>query len=139
MAIFKILKGPSSRISTSITPFNEGYAYFTPDNNGFYIDAETESGVQTRFHVNAASVSAVSATLLASGWSNGEQTVAAAGVTATSNGMISLAESATSTQYNAAQDAGLMLTAQGAGTVTVSAMNGTAPTVDIPILILLFD
>ena len=40
---FKILRGNSSRIDTSITPFQDGYAYFTPDDGGFYIDAE-ESG-----------------------------------------------------------------------------------------------
>lgn len=42
MALFKILKGSSSRIDTSITPYNEGYAYFTPDDGGFYIDAEVD-------------------------------------------------------------------------------------------------
>ena len=40
MALFKILKGDSSRISTDVTPFHDGYAYFTPDDGGFYIDSE---------------------------------------------------------------------------------------------------
>ena len=41
--LFKILRGPSSRISKDTTEFHDGYAYFTPDDGGFYIDAETES------------------------------------------------------------------------------------------------
>lgn len=40
MALFKILKGPSSRIDTATTPYTEGYAYFTPDDGGLYIDAD---------------------------------------------------------------------------------------------------
>lgn len=51
MAIFKILKGDSSRIDTKTTPYNEGYAYFTPDDGGFYIDAEV-SGSQKRIRIN---------------------------------------------------------------------------------------
>lgn len=51
MAIFKILKGDSSRISLEKTPFNEGWAYFTPDNGGFYIDVEVD-GVQRRIRVS---------------------------------------------------------------------------------------
>lgn len=41
--LFKILRGPSSRISKDKTEFHDGYAYFTPDDGGFYIDAATES------------------------------------------------------------------------------------------------
>ena len=39
--LFKILRGDSSRISTDITPFHDGYAYFTPDDGSFYIDINT--------------------------------------------------------------------------------------------------
>lgn len=38
MAIFKVLKGDSSRIDLTNTPFHEGWAYFTPDDGGFYVD-----------------------------------------------------------------------------------------------------
>lgn len=38
--LFKILQGPSSRIGTGTTPFHEGWAYYTPDDNGFYIDSK---------------------------------------------------------------------------------------------------
>lgn len=51
MALFKILKGDSSRISTDVTPFHDGYAYFTPDDSGFYIDSE-DNGVQKRHRIN---------------------------------------------------------------------------------------
>ena len=51
MALFKMLKGPSSRISTDITPFHDGYAFYTPDDGGFYIDSE-DSGVQKRTRIN---------------------------------------------------------------------------------------
>ena len=45
MALFKILKGDSSRISTDVTPFHDGYAYFTPADGGVYSDSE-DTGVQ---------------------------------------------------------------------------------------------
>lgn len=41
MALFKILKGSSTRLPT-VSP-TEGYAYFTPDDGKFYIDIKTES------------------------------------------------------------------------------------------------
>lgn len=51
--LFKILRGPSSRISKDKTEFHDGYVYFTPDDGGFYIDAEdTDTGAQNRIRVN---------------------------------------------------------------------------------------
>lgn len=40
MSLFKILRGDSARISEDTTPFHDGYAYFTPDDGGLYIDVE---------------------------------------------------------------------------------------------------
>lgn len=51
MAIFKILKGDSSRISKDVTPFHDGHAYFTPDDAGFYIDS-LDDGVENRIRIN---------------------------------------------------------------------------------------
>lgn len=51
MALFKILSGPSSRISTDVTPLHEGFAYFTPDSAGFYIDAQNGGNLQ-RIRIN---------------------------------------------------------------------------------------
>lgn len=53
--LFKILQGPSSRIGTAETPLHEGYAYFTPDTSGFYIDAQVD-GVLTRIQINPEAV-----------------------------------------------------------------------------------
>ena len=134
MALFKILKGDSSRIDTNTTPFNEGFAYFTPDDGGFYIDALV-GGTQKRIRINKPSTP-ISATLLASGWSSGQQTISVTGVTASSNGIIGLSQSATSAQLEAARDAELQITGQGNGTVTITANNG-APSVDIPVVVIL--
>lgn len=49
--LFKILQGPSSRIDTETTPLHEGYAYFTPDTSGFYIDAKIDGELQ-RIQIN---------------------------------------------------------------------------------------
>lgn len=42
MALFKILRGNSANISTSITPYHDGWAYFTVDDGKFYIDANNK-------------------------------------------------------------------------------------------------
>jgi len=51
LSLFKILKGDSSRIDLETTPFHDGYAYFTPDDGGFYIDSEDDSE-QRRIRIN---------------------------------------------------------------------------------------
>ncbi len=55
MGLFKILRGDSSRISTTVTPFHDGYAYFTPDDGKLYIDAQV-GNEQRRICVSGASV-----------------------------------------------------------------------------------
>lgn len=135
MALFKILRGDSTRISTDVTPFHDGYAYFTPDDGGFYIDSEKD-GVQTRHRINPEfSSDAVSATLSASGWSGKQQQVSVQGLLAEQNGVISLAQNVTDEQYTAAMNANLRVSGQGAGYLTITAV-GTVPTVDIPVSVL---
>ena len=75
----------------------------------------------------------VSATLRASGWNANAktQTVSVAGVTATANGSLRIAQSATDEQFTAWGAAQPRVTAQAAGTLTVKAA-GTVPTSDIP-------
>lgn len=51
MSLFKVLRGNSSRIGTETTPFHDGYAYFTTDDGGFYIDA-TVGADNRRIRVN---------------------------------------------------------------------------------------
>lgn len=135
--LFKILKGDSSRISTDVTPFNEGYAYFTPDDAGFYIDAVVD-GAQKRICINPASggSEAVDATLSASGWSSGKQSIAISGVTAETNGVIGVAQSISDAAMEAAKDAELYICAQGDDTITIAAF-GTVPSCDIPVTVIL--
>lgn len=133
MALFKILKGDSSRISTDVTPFHDGYAYFTPDDGGFY------NGEQKRHRINPVNSSgstAVSATLLSGGWSSGEQTLQISGVTAESNGVIGLSQSVSDAEMEAAKNAELYVCGQGTGTITIAAY-GETPTRDIPVVVIL--
>ena len=138
MALFKILKGDSSRISTDVTPFHDGYAYFTPDDGGFYIDSE-DNGEQKRHRINPVNSSgstAVSATLLSGGWSSGEQTLQISGVTAESNGVIGLSQSVSDAEMEAAKNAELYVCGQGTGAITIAAY-GETPTRDIPVVVIL--
>lgn len=138
MSLFKILKGDSSRISTDVTPFHDGWAYFTPDDGGFYIDSE-DNGEQKRHRinpVNSGGSTAVSATLLSGGWSSGEQTLQISGVTAESNGVIGLSQSVSDAEMEAAKNAELYVCGQGTGTITIAAY-GETPTRDIPVVVIL--
>ena len=80
----------------------------------------------------------VTVTLRASGWdANAKtQTVSVSGVTASSNGSLRIAQSATDEQFTAWGAAQLRVTAQAAGTLTVKA-TGTVPTIDIPVEVLI--
>ncbi len=49
MALFQILRGKAAKLSSKA--FKDGYAYFTPDDGAFYIDAEVD-GVQKRIRIN---------------------------------------------------------------------------------------
>lgn len=139
MALFKILKGDSSRIDLSTTPFHDGYAYFTPDDGGFYIDSE-DNGEQKRIRINLTDTggesTAVTATLLASGWSSGKQTLSIAGVAAETNGVIGVSQSITDEQLAAVSDACLYICAQGTGSITI-AVGATVPECDIPVTVIL--
>ena len=141
MALFRILKGDSSRISTDTTPFHDGYAYFTPDDGGFYIDSEND-GEQKRIRINPRNnggySTAITATLTADGWSGGMQEIAIEGVTPESNGVIGVAQSVTDSEIDAARKAELIVGGQGAGTITVAAL-GEIPTCDIPVVVVLIE
>lgn len=80
----------------------------------------------------------VSGTLAAASWSGTEapftQAVAITGMAATKKAIVGLPTSATSAQYLAALAALLRVTAQGTGTITVTA-EGDKPEIDIPILV----
>ena len=76
------------------------------------------------------------ATLTAAGWSDGVQTLAVSGVTATANGSLRIAQSATDEQFAAWSAAQPRVTAQAAGSLTVKAA-GTVPTIDIPVEVII--
>lgn len=50
MALFQILRGKAANLANKA--FHDGYAYLTPDDGAFYIDAETD-GVQKRIRINS--------------------------------------------------------------------------------------
>lgn len=76
------------------------------------------------------------ATLTAAGWSDGVQTLAVPDVTATANGSLRIAQSATDEQFAAWSAAQPRVTAQAAGSLTVKAA-GTVPTIDIPVEVII--
>lgn len=76
------------------------------------------------------------ATLTAAGWSNGVQTLAVSGVTATANGSLRIAQSATDEQFAAWGAAQPRVTAQTAGSLTVKAA-GAVSAVDIPVEVII--
>lgn len=72
MSLFKVLKGDSSRISLDVTPFHDGWCYYTNDDGGFYIDSLDENGAEKRTRINPAPYVK---TFAASDWQNGVITV----------------------------------------------------------------
>ena len=80
----------------------------------------------------------VTATLTAAGWDADAktQTVSVAGVTATANGSLRIAQSATDEQFTAWGSAQPRVTAQSDGSITVK-LSGTIPTIDIPVEVLI--
>lgn len=132
MALFKIMRGSSSRLES--VEFHDGYAYYCTDDGSFYIDAVV-SGENKRTKINP-KTSMISATLTSSGWSNGSQTISVSGLASDSNGIIDLASTATAAQRTAAEDAQLTISSQSAGSLTITA-NGTVPSVDIPVAVIL--
>lgn len=137
MAIFKILQGSSSRIDLKITPFHEGWAYFTPDNGGLYIDAVV-NGEQKRIRINpnSAAMEPVEGTLLATGWASGRQTLTVSGVTEKSNGIICLSSNISDTQMESAKNADMYVYSQGKDSITI-AVSGEVPQTDIPVAAIL--
>lgn len=142
MSLFKPLKGDSSRISLDITPFHDGWAYFTPDNGGFYIDCEV-NGEQKRIRVKSpseggGSSSAIYGTLRADAWQNSQQKLLVDGLTATQNGVIGVTHNITDEQLLACANGGLYVCDQGEGYLMI-ALSGDTPPYDIPVVVILLD
>ena len=78
-------------------------------------------------------------TTLSTSWSGAgpyTQTITVSGVTASNNGVIGIAQSATAAQREAARAAQLSVTAQSENSITVTA-DGQKPTVEIPVTVIL--
>lgn len=79
---------------------------------------------------------AESATLLASAWKNGQQTVSVPSIMAEQNGYVSLPQAFSDAQYDAVVAAEMFVTSQTNGSITISC-RGDTPQIDIPISITL--
>lgn len=79
----------------------------------------------------------VEVTLLASGWAAGQQVLTIPGVTPQSNGVAGVAQKISDAQMETARLAGIYVSGQGDGTITVTA-KGQVPAQDIPVLCILF-
>ena len=142
MSLFKPLKGDSSRISLDVTPFHDGWAYFTPDNGGFYIDCEVD-GEQRRVRVKSpgsggGTSNAVYGTLRANAWENSQQRLSVDGLTANENGVIGVTHDITDEQLLACGNGGLYVCEQGEGYLMI-ALSGDTPPCDIPVVVILLD
>ncbi len=138
MSLFKILKGDSSRISMDITPFHDGWCYFTSDDGRLYIDSE-DNGMQKRTCINPTSggaSKAVTGTLTKNGWVSGQQTLLVAGLQENQNGVIGIAQEVTDPQMEAAKGAELYVCKQVNGALTVACF-GDVPQIDIPVVTIL--
>ena len=111
------------------------------------IDGEPESSYQLyprneefakRAGGEVASSISVLITLSASGWDAAAktQTVSVAGVTATANGSLRIAQSATDEQFTAFGAAQPRVTAQANDSITVT-LSGKVPAIDIPVEVLI--
>lgn len=82
---------------------------------------------------------AINATLPMSGWTDGSapysQVLIISGLKASQNGIISVSQNITSQQMEVVCAAGLNISSQSDGTITIVA-NGDRPTMDIPVTIM---
>lgn len=106
----------------------------TDDSNMMKIDAALGEKANSSVVVHT--------TLLATGWVGSEapytQDLLIEGLTATQNGAINIAHSASADQRDMVRNAMLFVVGQTDGKLTVAA-DGTVPTVDIPVYIILLD
>ena len=99
--------------------------------------ASAETGKFKKFEGGGSTPSGgemITVTLLASGWTNGSQTVTATGVKADSVGVIGMLNTATSAQLEAARDAVITVDAVAADSITF--LCEETPEIDIPVGVL---
>lgn len=79
---------------------------------------------------------AIAATLSASGWNSGQQTISVEGLKANQNGIASLPQNCSGAEYEAVCAASLIVSSQDTNSLTFS-VNGEVPQVDIPVVVIL--
>ena len=108
--------------------------------------ADTAAGALENLGITAALAGkavksvAVTVTATVAGWKGTgpyTQTINVTGVTASNNIIAGLASSATSEQRAAAREAAMAVTAQGAGTIAITCDGSSAPTVDLPVAVII--
>lgn len=108
----------------------------TTNHYAYIQNADTNKYLETAIAAKAIKSSSVEVTLTSSAWSSGAQTVSVTGLGATQNGVVGVSKSATADQREAARAAALSVTAQAAGSLTITA-DGDVPTVNIPLTVTL--
>lgn len=132
MADFKVLRGESSRISSDVTPIQDGQVYFTQDDGGLYIDTEEK---RTRINPPSQQIAAIlSAQLWGAQGEGYTQQIFVDELSADSNGTISLTQGVTKEQWQAACDANMRILSQQDHALTILAL-GDKPEIDIPVLV----
>jgi len=93
MSLFKVFRGDSTDLES--VDFHDGYAYFTPDDGGFYIDAEVDDE-EKRICINPKSRS-IDIVINCITWNirTQSQTVIVSGITSDTNGILAVSQIAT--------------------------------------------
>ena len=109
-------------VGTSGSTYEQGHIYQYNSENTEWVDiTPIGSGGEYRL---------LTGTLLANAWSNNTQTVTIQGINSTTNGVIGLLDSATSTQIESAKSSEINVTTIGTNSVSFVCKN--VPTIDIP-------
>lgn len=141
-ALLRALEIFNDGSATTPAPTSADQARLITDNTGDAVATELEdalTALNTLAGGKAAPATVQTVSAASGSWSSATpptQTIQVTGVTANNNIIVGIASTATSTQYEAATAAKLLCTAQGAGTITLTAF-GDKPTVNIPISVMI--